>query len=227
MPVNILYTGSVAPHFVSKNNELHFDFMPFVALHLNEDTELTNYINNLIEEEVLVILTSQYAVAYLKKNVQTKPKWKIACLQGATFEQIEKMGWADLVSYTAVYAAELGTFIAASEKAQACYFLTNNKRTDALPDIIKNKGFQLIEYNVYTNEAIHQSIEKKYQGIVFLSPSAVDSFFNNNTLDENTALFSIGTSTAAAIAKYTKQQVIIAATPTQQSILESVEQYFD
>src|SRR5258706_9822828 len=47
--------------------------------------------------------------------------------------------------------------------------------------------------------------EKVYDGILFFSPSGVESFFNTNEVNEQTILFAIGNTTATEIKKYTNR----------------------
>ncbi len=73
---------------------------------------------------------------------------------------------------------------------------------------LKNKGIKLTEIIVYQTTLTPVAIEKKYDGILFFSPSAVESFFSRNTIPPTTTLFSIGTSTVEALKKFSSNKII-------------------
>ena len=122
MPVKILYTGSVEKEFIVNDNQIQIDYEPLIEIQLSNDRLVLNQLRELEVQKVFVVVTSQNAVAFLKKNVTTKPNWSIACIEGATLQEFEKMGWLDLVVYTAANAASLAEKIALNENPQTMYF---------------------------------------------------------------------------------------------------------
>jgi uroporphyrinogen-III synthase len=81
------------------------------------------------------------------------------------------------------------------------------------------------EIECYKTSFTPRKIENKYRGILFYSPSGIESFLKENTAGDTT-VFCIGETTAAAAKKYFKN-VIVAELPTVESLIKSVNQYFE
>ncbi|MEO8416473.1 MAG: uroporphyrinogen-III synthase, partial [Ginsengibacter sp.] len=69
-------------------------------------------------------------------------------------------------------------------------------------------------------------IKQHYDGILFYSPSAVKSFFLKNTLQNNTELFAIGSTTAKALKHFTQLPVIIAEMPGKENLVKLAIHHF-
>src|SRR5450759_2557524 len=67
---------------------------------------------------------------------------------------------------------------------------------------------------------------KNYDGILFFSPSAVNSFFSLNKINEQIQIFAIGKTTADAIHQQINKDLIIAETPGEEDMIEKVISYF-
>jgi uroporphyrinogen-III synthase len=226
MPVKILYTGNVEKEFIVNDNEIQIDYEPLIDIQFSNDRSVLNKLRELEMQKAFVVVTSQNALAFLKKNVTTKPSWSIACIDGATLQEFKKMGWLDLVVYTASNAASLAEKIVLNEKPQTIYFFTNSIRTAILPDLLKAYTFNLLEICVYETLELQKHFREHYDGIAFLSPSAVNSFFQNNKTSDETVFFSIGQTTASSINKHSSNKVVIAKAPTPQDIIKSIQQYY-
>ena len=82
------------------------------------------------------------------------------------------------------------------------------------------------EIEVYQTNMIHHTVEKNYDGILFFSPSAVQSFFSTNKLNDKTILFAIGNTTASAIKKYSTNKIIVADEAGKSNLVEKAIEYF-
>ena len=69
----------------------------------------------------------------------------------------------------------------------------------------------------------HQ-IKESFDGVLFYSPSGVNSFLENNTLGNKTC-FCIGTTTAKALENKTKN-IVIASQPTVEHVIDEVIKYY-
>ena len=67
-----------------------------------------------------------------------------------------------------------------------------------------------------------KAFKKNYDGILFFSPSAVNSFFSLNKINEQTQIFAIGKTTADAIHKHTKREITIAEIPSEENMVDQV-----
>jgi uroporphyrinogen-III synthase len=74
---------------------------------------------------------------------------------------------------------------------------------------------------------IEHTIDKVYDGILFFSPSAVESFFSKNKLPEQTVLFAIGNTTAKTIhRRYCNNRIMISDQPGKDELIEQAIEYF-
>ena len=115
---------------------------------------------------------------------------------------IEKYFGSKLVAGTADSAKELADIIAKNSNSDKVVFFCGDHRRDELSAILREKNIEVNEIVVYKTRLVPHKIEKKYDGILFFSPSAVQSFFEKNKLDDQTILFAIGNTTANEIKKY-------------------------
>jgi uroporphyrinogen-III synthase len=95
---------------------------------------------------------------------------------------------------------------------------------DTLPTKLIANGKKLREIVVYSTENQAIKIETPIDGVLFFSPSGVESFLEKNTL-EDLPCFCIGSTTAAALHGIT-QNVHIASTPTVEAALQLSIDYF-
>ncbi|HEX9150948.1 MAG TPA: uroporphyrinogen-III synthase, partial [Flavobacterium sp.] len=82
------------------------------------------------------------------------------------------------------------------------------------------------EIVVYQTIAVPFKVEKKYHGILFFSPSAVESFFSNNKVTGQTVLFAIGKTTAMALKKYCNNKIITSDEPGKENLVRKMMEYF-
>ena len=178
------------------------------------------------------VFTSSNAVTALKKYLNEyinhlPPHWKIFCLSGKTKEVLsEEERLFDSIEATASSATELAQKIIASG-AKELLFFCGNRRRDELPALLQNAGVQVHEVVVYEVEETPAVVRGDFDGVLFFSPSAVQSFFAANQLKEATVCFAIGQTTAASVKQATQNQLFISKEPTQEALLEEVIYYFN
>ena len=80
---------------------------------------------------------------------------------------------------------------------------------------------------MYQTIATPHKIDKEYFGILFFSPSAVQSFFSKNKVCEKTILFAIGNTTANEIKKYSTNKIIISDEPGKENLVTKMIEYFN
>ena len=104
-------------------------------------------------------------------------------------------------------------------------FFCGNKRLEDLPRLLNSRNIEVEEVIVYKTELVPQKIIDDYEGIAFFSPSAVESFFSENTLSKNIICFSVGKTTTEAIRKYTGNHVHTTEKPTEENVIEMAIRY--
>ena len=79
---------------------------------------------------------------------------------------------------------------------------------------------------VYQTIATAKRVSKHYDGILFFSPSAVDSFFTANTIERNVILFAIGNTTAYAIKQKVNNKIVVTEQPGKEALVKKMLDYF-
>jgi uroporphyrinogen-III synthase len=185
----------------------------------NTDFELKNINQNLI-------FSSQNAILSLieQPNWETLKTKSVFCVGIKTKELLEQNGFT--VDVYMDYASELAEIITLIYANDSFTFFSGNLRKETLPEALKNEGIKFNEIEAYQTKLapFKLSKEEKFDGILFFSPSGVESFLIDNKIKTETC-FCIGETTASALEKITKN-VIIAENPTIEDVIEScIEKY--
>jgi uroporphyrinogen-III synthase len=131
------------------------------------------------------------------------------------------------IKKTARNAVNLAEKIVAGNIEEEIIFFCSDHRLDKLPTILKTNKVHFKELIVYKTIETPVLIEKHYEGILFFSPSAVHSFFSQNTIATDTILFSIGKTTAGTIATYASNEVVASEWPGQEQLISQVISYYN
>ncbi|KIC01886.1 MULTISPECIES: uroporphyrinogen-III synthase [unclassified Flavobacterium] len=167
-----------------------------------------------------LIFTSQNAVHSVlsdPKSEELKSK-NVFCVGLKTKILLSESGF-NVVAYTG-YAADLAEIITLIYGNESYTFFSGNLRRETLPKALKDAGVKLNEINVYETTLTPQKINSAVDGILFYSPSGIESYLKENTI-KNEKCFCIGETTAEALEKITKN-IIIADQPTVEDVLEDV-----
>jgi uroporphyrinogen-III synthase len=79
---------------------------------------------------------------------------------------------------------------------------------------------------VYETIKTPKEIKKDYDGVLFFSPSAAESFFSINKIKSHTVCFAIGDTTATTLKKFTTNKIIQAQNQSQQSMMNAMLAHF-
>lgn len=173
-----------------------------------------------------LIFTSQNAVLSLLVNAKdVLPKLQeknVFCVGLKTKALLEEKGF-NVMAYTG-YASDLAEIIALIYSKERFTFFSGNLRRDALPDALKEAKVTFNEIEVYETQLTPQKITTPLDGILFFSPSAVESYLKNNKIKKEMC-FCIGNTTAEALEQVTKN-IIIANQPTvENTIIQAINFY--
>lgn len=149
------------------------------------------------------------------------------CLAGATRQAVEEHMSNILVAGTAANSKELAEKIIADNTAGPVVFFCGNIRRNELPELLQQHNIQVEEHVVYHTTETPAVLKETFDGILFLSPSSVRSFFSANNLPKHTVCFAIGSTTAAALEEVTDNRVITSPSPSASALLGSAIFYFD
>ncbi len=173
-----------------------------------------------------LIFTSQNAVHSLVENAEKLlPKLReknVFCVGLKTKALLEENGF-NVIAYTG-YAADLAEIIALIYAKESFTFFSGNLRRDTLPRFLKEANIRFNEIEVYETHLTPQKINTPVDGILFFSPSAVESFLKENKIKKEIC-FCIGNTTAEALENTTKN-IVIANQPTvENTIIQCINEF--
>lgn len=228
-PINILSTRPIDSALIETagSKDIFIEVKSFIETIPVQSAAITQEIENALSKSATVIFTSMNAVDAVAKHLNgRKPQWNIYCIGTTTDELVKKYFGEGLITGTAYNAADLAALIIKDRFIDEVIFFCGNQRRNELPDMLRNNDIIVHETEVYKTIAVTHKINSAFNGILFFSPSAVECFFSNNTINEQTILFAIGNTTAGAIKQFTGNKIIISATPGKENLAEQMIAYF-
>lgn len=218
-PVRILSTKKLLSN--QKQYLLNADFNVIEADFItteNKSFELKNIHANLI-------FTSQNAVLSIleNSNLEELKAKNVFCVGLKTKDLLVENGF-NVMAYTG-YAQDLAEIISLVYADESYTFFSGNLRRDTLPEVLKRAHIKFNEITVYETLLTPQKINAKVDGILFFSPSAVESFLVENKIKDETC-FCIGTTTAEALETNKIKNIVIANQPTvENTIIQCINEF--
>jgi uroporphyrinogen-III synthase len=202
------------------------DSLDFIRTEPIISTFLEKRLHEIASLPSTIVITSMNAAGAVADYVKGfEPQWNIYCLGTATKTVITDNFPDSTIIGEGQNASVLADLII-NKQEKAVIFFCGNQRRDELPAKLQQNNILLEEIVVYRTFAIPQKVEKTYDGILFFSPSAAESFFSVNTVSEHTLLFAIGTTTAACLAHYSRNKIIETNLPGKKNLVEEAISYF-
>jgi uroporphyrinogen-III synthase len=227
--INILCTRPLNVSLLNdaKRKGIYIDTISFIETEAVQSVEIQQEVEQVLLQSATVVFTSMNAVEAVAFQLEGhQPDWSVYCMGNTTQQLVEKYFGKESIAGTAADAAMLAENIVDDGAANDVYFFCGNQRRTELPDILKQHDINVNEIVVYNTVATPHKVSKPYNGILFFSPSAVDSFFSVNKAEKQTILFAIGNTTAAAIKKYATNSVITSDEPGKESLVEKMIDFF-
>ena len=171
-----------------------------------------------------IIFTSQNAAqsVLLHPKCSALKSKKVFCVGIKTKALLEENGFN--VGVYVDYASDLAEIITLIYSNESFTFFSGNLRKETLPKALKAAHVKYNEIQVYETTLAPQKIKTAVDGILFFSPSAVESYLKDNKI-KNEICFCIGITTAEALEKTTKN-IIIADQPSVEDVIEDVIEEF-
>jgi hydroxymethylbilane synthase len=194
-----------------------------------EDSDFIKIRFNRIAPKVLkneienVIITSKNGVeallnSFIKQELQFK---NIYCVGRRTKKLIEqKIG---KVSHSEKNAEKLAAYLSKEIKGQEVTYFCSDLRLDTLPIVLTENGVSVNEIEAYKTMYSPVNVRDQFSGVLFYSPSTVESYMQDNSTDK--IAFCIGESTAKEARKHF-ENVQVAKLPTLESVLELVNLHY-
>ena len=217
-PINILSTKILLSH--QKQALLNAGFSVTEANFIkteNSDFDLKGINDNLI-------FTSQNAAqsVLLHPKASALKSKKVFCVGMKTKALLEENGFN--VEVYLDYASDLAEIITLIYAKESYTFFSGNLRKETLPKALKAAKVNFNEIQVYETTLTPQKIKTPVDGILFFSPSAIESYLKENKI-KNEICFCIGETTAEALEKTTRN-IIVADQPSVDNVIEDViEEY--
>lgn len=171
-----------------------------------------------------LVFTSKNGVKSFLQNAicSSKVQNKAFCVGEKTKLLLEQNGLK--VVEMAKNSKELGQIISKTYKTSSFLIFSGNLRRPELSiDLIKN-SVRFKEIETYSTQLNYKKFDRVFDGVLFFSPSGVQSFAKENQM-ANSYAFCIGETTAKEARKYTNQ-IGIATKPTIENVLvQAVKQF--
>lgn len=187
----------------------------------NNNFDLNNIKDNLI-------FSSQNAIL----SLMNQPDWEkfktknVFCVGIKSKELLEQNGFK--VDVYMDYASELAEIITLIYNKESFTFFSGNLRKETLPKALKAAKIDFNEIEVYQTKLAPFKIskEEKFNGILFFSPSGVESFLTNNKIKDEIC-FCIGETTAETLKNNKIKNIVIAESPTIEDVIAEVIEYYN
>jgi hydroxymethylbilane synthase len=170
-----------------------------------------------------VVITSQNGVeailnSFTKEEINFK---NIFCVGRRTKKLIENR--IGKVTHVAKNALKLAEFIAKETKIKEVSYFCSAVRLDVLPTYLQAHDIVVNEVEAYKTMINPIKIAATVTGVLFYSPSGIESYLEQNTTDK--VAFCIGETTALEARKHF-DKVEVANMPDVESVLELVNMYY-
>lgn len=171
-----------------------------------------------------LLFTSQNAVKSFLENHESSnyKNHAIFCVGTKTKEVLGIAGFN--VTACTDYAADLAAIITKNHSNESFAFFAGNLRKNTLPDAFANAGIVFDEIRAYKTLLTPHKINSGIDGILFFSPSGIESYLKENTITTETC-FCIGTTTAEALKGIT-ENIVIANKQTVENVIIQCINYF-
>jgi uroporphyrinogen-III synthase len=226
--VSILSTRPLNPRLVADAalKAINIDEIAFIRTVPVQSKSIYSQIQGASLRPATVIFTSMNAAdAVIGSLKGTRPRWEIFCVGKSTREQLSGFFGAASIAGTAANARELASLIASQDGIKEVIFFCGDQRREELPVILKDHNIHVQELVVYQTIHLHNEVGP-YEGILFFSPSAVESFFSVNKPLASTVYFAIGETTAAAVRLHTTSHIVVANEPGAEELVKLAIEYF-
>ncbi len=187
--------------------------------------------NNKFELDTIntnLIFTSQNAVLSLieQKDWEILKSKKVFCVGIKTKDLLEQNGFT-VVAYMD-YASELAEIITLIYNKESYTFFNGNLRKETLPQALKSAGISFNEIEVYQTKLapFKISAQENFDGILFFSPSAVESYLSNNKIKKEVC-FCVGNTTAKTLEENKIKKIIVPEIPTIEDVIVEVLTYYN
>lgn len=225
---NILSTRPLNKELIqtAAQQNIQIDCISFIHTEALKTAAIKERIEYLSAKDRTVVFTSMNAVEAVNEYLPPqKTGWKIYCIGHTTQQLVSDIFGAASIKATADDASKLADIIIRNKEKEIVFFCGDQRRKE-LPGKLQEHHVLLEEVVVYKTILTKQAINSNYDGILFYSPSAVQSFFSANKPSNQTIFFAIGETTARAIKEYGSSKIVMADKPGKEALVQQMITYF-
>lgn len=211
----------------AKSKHIQIDIVSFIDTTAIETTGIRDEIGKILKQPTSVVFTSMNAVKSVAAHINGQtPEWSIFCIGNTTRQLAARYFGEQSIHTVGNNASDLADKIISEKTVKQVVFFCGDQRREELPGKLRQNGITVQEVIVYHTISTPHKVEKAYDGILFFSPSAVQSYFYANTVTPSTILFAIGQTTADAIRSFTENPVIESERPGKDDLVKKMFQFF-
>ena len=145
----------------------------------------------------------------------------IYCVGRRTKKLIEKR--IGKVTFSASNSEKLSEYLIKELKEKEVTYFCSDIRLDTLPENLRENGITVHEIEAYKTISSPADVKDSIDGVLFFSPSTIESYLQKNTT--KTIAFCIGETTATEARKHFKN-VEVAHMPSVEDVIDLVNSYF-
>lgn len=219
--MRLLATKKLNPLFKDRLVQHGFSVIEFSFI------EITPLIPKLDSVNECILFTSQNAVEIAFSNSQIRPLLsgkKLFCVGEKTKTKIEEKG--EKVLKTAPNSAQLVHFLEKNYTKESFSFFCGKRRRPEIEVFFSSFKSRLSVHELYETHLTPKKVNPTVDGILFFSPSGVESYFQSNSWETNNHGFCIGPTTASSLAPYTSSYSV-AEQPNEAHLLVSIQKYYN
>jgi uroporphyrinogen-III synthase len=206
---------------------IEMDVVPFIKTEGVMNEGMVTELEILARQSLKVVFTSKNAVKEVGQHMSAHPEaWDIFCVGEGTKAEAEKIFGISSIKGIAQNGSELADVIIERGDISEVVFFCGDKRWFEFPSKLKEAGIASREVVVYNTTSVPVTLTKKYDAIMFFSPSGVESFMSANEIMPDTILFAIGKTTARALKGRVSNEVFISDSPLKKQVIDEVIAYF-
>lgn len=211
----------------AKAKDIIIDIVSFIDISPVNTSGIKEEIKKVITQPANIVFTSMNAVQAVVNQLNgEQPAWNIFCIGNTTRALAAKYFGETSIRGTGNYGTELADVIVAHKEVKQVVFFCGDQRRDELPGKLRQHGVTVQEIIVYHTINTPHKVNKSYDGILFFSPSAVQSFFHVNSVIPSAILFAIGHTTADAIKNFSSNTVLVSDKPGKDNLVKRMFEYF-
>lgn len=211
----------------AKAKDIQIDIVSFIDTTPIQNSGIKEEIGKIVKQPASVVFTSMNAVnsvaAYINGHT---PDWNIFCIGNTTRQLAAKYFGDQSIHTVGNNASDLADKMISDKSVKQVVFFCGDQRREELPGKLRQNGITVQEVIVYHTVNTPHRIDKAYDGILFFSPSAVQSFFYANAVLPSTILFAIGQTTADAIKTFTDNLIIESGRPGKEDLVKKMFEFF-